>query len=196
MINWMRNHASPAHDSDTRVEYVDVIALAQMLASNLFSEPIPDPGHSPQGLFEPAKTAALDEENLALFRDQIKSYNNADLRITFGFMVDLLCLGEEPALTNIRSLLPTAWDRANEDLRKSAGARYHSFLLNSDSDESPDQGAKVRLLEFLIAVGGIKYIPDAAPASLCRQAAKQLGAAKDSDYGWASEAGAARSLSN
>lgn len=31
MINWMRNHASPAHDSDQKVEHEDVVALALML---------------------------------------------------------------------------------------------------------------------------------------------------------------------
>lgn len=31
MINWMRNHASPAHDSNTRVEKEDVISLVLLL---------------------------------------------------------------------------------------------------------------------------------------------------------------------
>ena len=50
MINWMRNHASPAHDSDTIVTNEDVIAHALILQKNLFEDGLPDPGHSPAGL--------------------------------------------------------------------------------------------------------------------------------------------------
>jgi hypothetical protein len=50
MINWMRNHASPAHDSEHKVEQEDVIALAMMLTKNLFEAEMPDPGHSTASL--------------------------------------------------------------------------------------------------------------------------------------------------
>jgi hypothetical protein len=38
MINWNRNHASPAHDSDNAVTDVDVMALAMLLQANLFDK--------------------------------------------------------------------------------------------------------------------------------------------------------------
>ena len=62
MINWARNHASPAHDSDSPVGPEDVVAMALMLQANLFTLAMPDPGHSIAGLFEPVKTVVLDRE--------------------------------------------------------------------------------------------------------------------------------------
>ncbi|EJV3582105.1 hypothetical protein N6F54_005331, partial [Escherichia coli] len=64
MINWMRNHASPAHASDSKVESEDVFALALMLQKNLFESDMPDPGHSPSGLFEPIKKSELSIESI------------------------------------------------------------------------------------------------------------------------------------
>jgi hypothetical protein len=54
-------------------------------------------------------------------------------------------------------------------------------------DKSEDNGARTRLLEFLLQVRGVKYIPDAARAKLYRRIASQLRAAKNSRYGWATE---------
>ena len=195
MINWMRNHASPAHASDDRVEREDVFGLALILQKNLFESPLPDPGHSPSGLFDPIKSATLDEEKLGLLRDQINSFRTADIRLTFGFMVDIICKGEDPAFENVKPLFGDVWSKADDDLRKSSGSRYHSFVLDPDSDDSSDKGARVRLLETLVSCHGIKYIPDAARASLYRHAVKPLSRAKDESYGWADEVKSAKSLS-
>lgn len=194
MINWMRNHASPAHDSDVRVEQEDVVALALMLQKNLFAHPMPDPGYSPSGLFEPVKRKLLDEEGFTVLKDQIASFKKTDVRVMFGFLLDLTCGGENPAYSNARELWPLVWDRGGDELKRSAGARYHAFVIDSDADDSSDGGARLRLLELLTEVDGVQFIPDAARAQIFRKAALNLAMAKDMNYGWSDEVGAAKSL--
>lgn len=194
MINWMRNHASPAHESDSSVELEDVVALALLLQKNLFESPLPDPGHSPSSLFEPVRSQPLNDESVGILCDQIRGMRLSDVRVAFGFMLDLLGNGEEPAYSNVIKLFPSVWQRASEELKKTAGLRYHSLTIKPESDESVDGKAKDRLLYFLTSVEGIKYIPDAARAIIYRRAARQLGVAKDTSYGWKDEMVAARSL--
>jgi hypothetical protein len=136
MINWMRNHASPAHDSDTTVTNEDVVALALILQKNLFEDGMPDPGHSPAGLFNPVKSAELDADGVSLISDQIKSYRPADIRVAFGFLLDLILLGDNPGLANAKQLFPTVWACAPDDVRGTAGYRYESLILNPESDDS------------------------------------------------------------
>jgi len=150
MINWMRNHASPAHASDDKVEAEDVFGLALILQKNLFEHTMPDPGHSPSGLFDPIKSNLLDEDKLQMLRDQIKSFRQADIRITFGFMMDMIYKGEDPSFENVKNLFNDVWDRANEDLRKSAGARYHSLVIDPDSDDSDDKGARIGSVNLIV----------------------------------------------
>jgi len=194
MINWMRNHASPAHDSDQKVEHEDVVALALMLQKNLFEAPLPDPGHSVSGLFEPMKKAALNADQISMVQDQIAALKPADIKVAFGFLLDLLCQGVEPSLTNTRAAFPCVWKRASDDLRKTAGLRYHAYKLDPNADDSHDKGATTRVLDFLTECQGIQYIPEGARASLYRYAAKSLATAKDSSYGWAAEESAAKTL--
>ncbi|WP_248914367.1 hypothetical protein [Pseudomonas moorei] len=195
MINWMRNHASPAHDSDHHVEQEDVVALVLLLQKNLFENPMPDPGHSVAGLFEPVKNKQLSTDKITTLSDEVKGLKQADLRVAFGFLLDLLCQGEEPTLKNAKGLMPAAWEKAPEELRKVVGLRYHANKLDPDSDNSSDKGAATRLLDFLTEVDGIKYIPDSSRARLYRVAAKKLADAKDTSYGWPSEEKAAKTLS-
>ena len=81
MINWMRNHASCAHDSDQKVELEDVVGLAIILQKNLFEIPLPEPGHSVSGLFNPVKETELDTDSLAVLSDQIQGLRISDIRI-------------------------------------------------------------------------------------------------------------------
>ncbi|UDQ99458.1 hypothetical protein AAEX28_05070 [Lentisphaerota bacterium WC36G] len=190
MINWMRNHASPAHGSDSTVQAKDVIALAIMLQTNLFESEMPDPGHSPSGLFKPIKTIELADEKLELFKDQIKSFKAHEIRTVFGFLLDMICKGEDPSYKNAKELFPEVWNKSNENLKKSAGQKYHSYLTNS----SEDSGGKTRVLESLVQVKGVKYIPDAARATIYRHIAKKIAEAKNTSYGWNNEEKAAKSL--
>jgi len=194
MINWMRNHASPAHDSDQKVDREDVIALALMLTKNLFDSEMPDPGHSVSSLFDPVKAKLLTGSKIDLLSDQIRGLKTGDLRIAFGFFLDMLCSGATPASENSAKLLPVAWDKASEDMRRTAGIRYHGLYVDASTDTSADKGAAARVLDFLTEVKGIRYIPDAARARIYRRAAKKLGDAKDTSYGWTDEEKAARTL--
>lgn len=194
MINWMRNHASPAHSTDHAVEREDVVALALMLQRNLFEAPMPEVGHSVAGLFEPVKRTACTPEAIEIHRHTVLSLRPADVRVAFGFMIDLLSKGEEPSLANVRELLPSLWERATEELRATAGLKYHTLIVDPDSDQSADKAAASRLLDFLTEVGGVKYVPDATRTVLFRTAAKNLAAAKDTTYGWEREASAAKTL--
>lgn len=194
MINWMRNHASPAHDSDSKVDDSDVIALALLLQQNLFASPLPDPGHSVSGLFDPIKSSKLDPDQCSILLEQVAALGAADIKVAFGFLLDLLCKGEEPALANSGVFFPAVWGRSSEDLRKTAGLRYQTYKVSPQEDTSSDSSAATRILDFLTAVEGIKYIPDGARAALYRHAAKALATAKDTSYGWAQESDAARTL--
>lgn len=194
MVNWMRNHASPAHDSDERVEQDDVIGLVIMLQNNLFNAVMPDPGHSPSGLFEPVKKMELDENQIEILKSQINSFNNRDIRTIFGFMLDTLCSAQEPGYTNIKKLFPITWNKATEELKLNVGMRYHSIIMDKNADDSADKNAKTRLVEFLIEVKGIRYIPDSSRAILYKNVVTTLRDAKNTAYGWSSEVSASKAL--
>jgi len=194
MINWIRNHSSSAHLSNETVSISDVIGLALILQENLFNQIMPEAGHSPSGLFEPIKNELLNADNISILNDQIVSYNSRDIKTVFGFLLDYICKGEEPAYRNALHLFPTVWGRANEESKIFAGAKYHSFLIDRRTDSSQDQQAKIRLLELLVSVDGIKYIPDAARALIYRQAAQAIVTAKNTGYGWTLEDRAALAL--
>lgn len=194
MINWMRNHASPAHDSDNRVEKEDVIALVLLLQKNLFSAPIPEAAHAVKEIFAPVKDKAMGEQDLAVLRDQIYSSTNKDVTTIFGFLLSMIVEGEEPSCSNAKALFPTVWDKADTDLRKSLGVRCNKYLLDPTSDTSSDSGARTRLLELLVAVQGVSYIPDGARARIFRRASEKLRMAKNTSYGWSSEVTASKML--
>jgi hypothetical protein len=189
----MRNHASPAHDSAESVDAADVVALALLLESNLFDEPFPDPGFSVSSIFEPIRMAPLSTEASNLLGHQIEGLSVADVRIAFGFMLDLICEGEEPAYSNVLALFPTVWARASEDQKMTAGVRYHTLNVHSDSIESA-RASRDRLFYVLAEVEGIGLIPDASRAPIYRRAAENLAAAKNRSYGWVHEVETARSL--
>lgn len=194
MINWMRNHASPAHDSDNRVEREDAIGLILILQKNLFEHPFPEPGFSVSALFEPIKKRNHNADELDTLKDQIKSFRVQDIRNSFGFFTDLLTRGEEPSTTNVSELFPTLWEKANEDLRKTLGVKYHTLMIDPDSDDSTDKGAKTRVFEMLVKLAAVHYIPDGTRARVFRRAAEKLATAKDTGYGWSLEESAAKNL--
>ncbi len=189
MINWMRNHASAAHENENKVEREDVIGLALILQKNLFEVALPDPGHSVSALFDPVKSSILSRENFEMLKDEINALRLQDVRICFGFILDLVCRNEEPSTSNASELFATIWSRTNEDLRKTAGIKYHSFNFESTIEAAEVENKIIgkRLLSLLVQVDGIKYIPDAARAKLYRLAAKRLCEAKDAAYGWKEE---------
>lgn len=195
MINWMRNHASAAHDTAHKVEPEDVYALAILLQKNLFEAVLPDPGHSVSSLFDPIKDASLTTDDQSLLRDEIRALRIQDVRICFGFMLDILCSDQEPGITNASALFPDIWARATEDLRKAAGIKYHSLKFDSDpAAVAQNKNARDRLLNLLVQLKGVKYIPEAARAQLYRHAAKKLAEAKNSSYGWRDEEIAAKTM--
>lgn len=93
MINWMRSHASAAHEATDEVSPEDVVSFALILETNLFRNPLPDPGHSVAALFGPVKAHAAGADELAVFKDQVRTLRPPDLRVCFGFLLDLVCQG-------------------------------------------------------------------------------------------------------
>jgi hypothetical protein len=138
MINWTRNHVSPAHPSEEAVLAEDVYALFLLLQKNLFEQPMPEVGHSISALFGPVKTIQTSGRAADMLRDQIRSMRPADARVAFGFLLDVLCRGENPGTDNAKLLLPLLWERAPEESKKSAGLRYHKLALDPTADDSPD----------------------------------------------------------
>ncbi|WP_314241298.1 hypothetical protein [Empedobacter tilapiae] len=194
MINWMRNHASPAHDSDNRVEREDVISLILLLQKNLFEKSFPEPGHTISTIFEPLKTTNLNTEELEILKDQIKSFRTLDIRTTYGFFMEIINSGNEPSLSNIINLFPTLWEFCDEDLRKVIGVKYHNLVLDPNSDDSPDKGAKTRIFEQIIRLNAVNYIPDGTRARIFRRAADKLRTTKNTSYGWHLEESAALNI--
>lgn len=193
-INWMRNHASPAHDNVESVSAEDVVGLAIILNVNLFNTPLPDPAHSSVSLIEPIKSDALIESQIELFRDQIEHFSSKDIRTIFGYAVDVITSGVQPAYDNIIKLFNTIWDKSPEELRTNMGLRVHNFMFSPSDDTSPDNSARERLYDALLNVSGVRYIPDSARAAIYRGLARRLAEAKDSSYGWAQENVASRAL--
>ncbi len=194
MIDWMRNHASPSHDSDECVSASDVIGLAMLLKTNLFDLPIPDPAHSPVALLDPLKNNTLTTAQVEMFTTEIKGFSNRDIRTIFGFAMDKITSGENPAYSNIQLLFPTIWEKATEELKSNFGLTYHNFVFNPSSDTSSDHSAADRLYEALLLVDGIKYLPDSSRAIIYRKLAKDLAKAKDTSYGWSLEESASKAL--
>ena len=194
MINWMRNHASPAHDSDDCVTREDVMGLVILLQNNLFNLPIPDPAHSPVALLDPIKSQPLTEDQIEMFKEEINAFSNKDIRTIFGYSMDVIAEGEEPAYQNVCSLFNTIWNRATEELKTNMGLRLHNLIFDPSQDKSSDNSASDRLYDVLLKVSGIKYIPDGARASIYRRLAKNLATAKNTSYGWSLEVSASRAL--
>lgn len=195
MINWMRNHTSAAHETADSVETTDVFALALLLQQNLFIVPLPDPGHSVSALFDPIKNSSLTVDTVVLLKDEIAALRTQDVRICFGFLLDILCLDQEPGISNATELFSSVWVRATEDLRTTAGMKYHSLTFDTDpATQTQSKVSKNRLLDILVQVDGIKYIPEASRAQIYRYAAKKLSEAKDGAYGWRNEEVAAKTL--
>lgn len=187
MINWMRNHASPAHDNEDSVTKDDVIGLAVILKTNLFDTMLPDPAHSPVSLIEPIKNDILTEDQVELLCGEIKCFSNKDIRTVFGYAVDVITSGEQPEYDNIMQLFNTIWEKAPEELRTNMGLRVHNYMFDPSTDTSSDNSARDRLYDALLNVSGVKYIPDNARAAIYRGLARRLAIAKDSSYGWAQE---------
>ena len=194
MIEWMRNHASPSHDTDEAVTSDDVVGLACIIKKNLFELSMPDPGHSPVGLLDPIKNTVLDETQIELIKQQIESYKNKDIRILFGFSLDVICNGEEPSYSNVLKLFPNIWGRATEDLKTNMGMKFHNYMFDPSIDSSDDENAKSRVYEALISVNGVQYIPDATRAIIYRKLSGNLRDAKNTLYGWNAEYREAKAL--
>jgi len=122
MINWMRNHASPAHSSHENVSNADVFGLVIILQENLFANTLPEAGHSPSTLLDPIKNTQLDHAHIGIINDQINSFNQRDIRIVFGFLLDNICNGIEPAFSNSWYLFDSVWAKATEDIKIMTGA--------------------------------------------------------------------------
>ena len=93
MINWMRNHASSAHDSDCKVNLEDVAGLVLLIQSSLFGQRLPNPGHSISSIFQPIKSKRLVKDDIDSLKDQISTFGSRDVRTVFGFLLDLVVDG-------------------------------------------------------------------------------------------------------
>lgn len=195
MINWMRNHASPAHDSDNRVEKDDVVALVLLLQKNLFEAPIPKAAHAIKVIFAPVKNKLLGTDELDVLKDQIASSKQNDIKTIFGFLLNMIIDGIEPSCSNAKELFPAVWAKADTDLRKNLGVRCNNYILDPTSDTSADSGARTRVFELIVSVQGVAYIPEGARARLYRRAAEKLHKAKNTSYGWSAEVSACKLLS-
>jgi len=74
---------------------------------------------------------------------------------------------------------------------KTAGLKYHSLVVAGGEEA---KGIKTRILQTLVEVDGIGYIPEGARSTIYKKAAASLAKAKDTSYGWPDEVRAARSL--
>ena len=194
MVNWMRNHASPAHDNEDSVSRNDVLGLAAIIKNNLFDHPLPDPVHSPITLLNQIKSDELTDDQVDLFKDQIDNFSNKDTRTIFGFAIDVICSGEQPKYANVLKIFESIWKKSTEELKANMGLRIHNYMINPREDTSSDSQASERLYSAILDVDGIKYIPDQTRATIYRRLARKLASAKNTSYGWSLENSASYAL--
>ena len=192
-VNWLRSHASPAHPTDEIVEREDVTMAAVIVQRYVFSEDLPPPGFSVRDLIRPLKESDLTDR-FDIIKEQLDNLSNADRSAIVGVFTDLICRGEAPGLTNAEACFPVVWEQTTEDVKKRVGTRYHTLWMDDSTDDSADGNAVSRLLDTLVRVDGVRYIPDPTRAVLFRRAATKLRKAKDSYYGWSEEEAVARTL--
>lgn len=194
MVNWMRNHASPAHDNEDSVSKDDVLGLVVIIKKNLFDHPLPDPVHSPITLLNQIKSDELTEDQVDLYKDQIDNFSNKNVRTIFGFAIDSICSGEQPIYNNIMKIFESIWKKSTEELKLNMGLRIHNYMIDPSKDTSLDSQASERLYSAILSVDGIKYIPDQTRATIYRRLARKLASAKNTSYGWSLENSASRAL--
>lgn len=194
MVNWMRNHASPAHNSDESATTEDVVGLAAIIKKNIFDHELPDPAHSPVTLLERIKCEQLTEEQLDLFKEQIDNFTSRDIRTIFGYSVDVICSGKQPEYNNVLKLFINIWNKATEELKINMGLRLYNYKFDPGTDKSSDGLASNRIYSSLLTVDGVKYIPEQVRVSIYRKLAKDLAKAKDTSYGWSLENSASKAL--
>ncbi|EJF37382.1 hypothetical protein HMPREF1320_1658 [Capnocytophaga sp. oral taxon 335 str. F0486] len=192
-IDWMRNHASCAHDSDDKVCEEDVIALV-LLLQDLFKQPLPEPKYSISAIFDPIKTKLLNSEELKTLEDQIKTYNNQEIRTLFGFLLNSLTTENEETKTNIFHLFPIVWEKSNDDLRKTLGVKYHNLMIGGDIESASNNDTKTTIFELLVKMNAVGYIPEGTRARIYRKASSNLAEAKNTAYGWGKEESMSKSL--
>ncbi|WP_311320506.1 hypothetical protein [Capnocytophaga sputigena] len=192
-IDWMRNHASCAHDSDDKVCEEDVIGLV-LLLQDLFKQPLPEPKYSISAIFDPIKTKLLNSEELKILEDQIKTYNNQEIRTLFGFLLSSLTTENEETKTNIFHLFPIVWKKSNDDLRKTLGVKYHNLMIGGDIDSVSNNDTKTTIFELLVKMNAVGYIPEGTRARIYRKASSKLADAKNTAYGWSKEVSISKTL--
>lgn len=194
MVNWMRNHASPAHDNEDSVSKEDVLGLVAIIKSNLFDHPLPDPVHSPITLLNQIKAASLTEDQVELFKNQIENFSSKQIKTLFGFAINTICSGEQPQYDNIKKLFKSIWEKSSEEQKSNMGLKIYEYMNDPSKDTSTDSQASSRLYDAILNVDGIKYIPELTRAVIYKKLAKQLAIAKNSSYGWSLEESASRAL--
>lgn len=194
-INWMRNHASAAHLSSNEITQRDVVAFALLLNGELFSAGLPPRGYSVSNVFAPVKGQAMDEEQIQILADQIRTLKPNEIRVVFEFLLSLIVnQPADAALQNARQLFPVAWEMAGQDVRQLAGDRYYRLRMNAENSVSDNNEAANRLFYLLVGLDGLKYVPEGARAAIYRKAVAELKRAKDTSYGWSDEEAAAKAL--
>ncbi len=194
MINWMRNHASAAHENAKTVTAEDVVYLAGLVKVNLFDTEMPNPGSSPVSLIEPIKDHVLNENAVNAMKEQINNYSSANINVLFGFGRDVIIAGEEPQYTNMLQLFPTIWEKANDESRSNMGNLLSVNLSDRLNGKVEQDDAWERIYEMLVTVNGVKYIPEYIRASIYKHLSEDLKKAKNTTYGWNNEEKAAKAL--
>ena len=87
---------------------------------------------------------------MRILEDQIKSYKNQDIRNVFGFFLDLIARGEEPAKTNTFKLFPFVWEKATDEVKKTLGIKYHTYVIDPNSDTRMTKEQKLDSLNYLL----------------------------------------------
>ncbi len=195
-IDWMRNHASAAHDSAECVTNADVMGLSMIICGNLFAAPMPELMHSPAVIIEAVKKGILTEEQIDLFKQQIVGYSNKEIQVLFGFFLNGIKNGEEPLYGNSKELFPSVWEKASDELRNKMGRDYYDYIFYPESDvnNEGDMNCRGRVYEMLVKVDGIRYVPEAGRIGIYKKLAGRLRSAKNTMYGWRMEEGAAVAL--
>ena len=193
-INWMRNHASGAHENSEEIKYNDVVSFALLIKENLLAAPNPKKINTPSKLMDDIKNIQCTEEKISLISQDAMALPNKLFLSFVDFLVGTVCSGEEPGSKNSTELMKIIWPKVPTSKRSEIGLKYQQLVYENVGKESANKVKQERLFELLISLDACEYIPDTIREMLFNRYAEDLDKAKNTTYGWANETAAALSL--
>ena len=193
-INWMRNHASAAHENSEEIKVEDVVAFASLIKANLLELPNPNKINSPTQLMDDIKKESCSKEKLSLIANDVLKLPSKSFNMFVGFLINMICSGDETSYLNSFYLFPIIWKKVPESKRQEIGNKFQSLVYENVGKSSVNKIPQERLFELLLSLDAFDYVPEVIRTLIFNKYADNLAKAKNSTYGWSNEEAAAKAL--